>query len=101
MAVSKEYLKKIGALQDTAPAKVAAPAPATPDLTEAINVLAKHMADLNSLQFDRLAEILKALGQQQPPTVTTIEVPTPRPCTLKVKRDSKGFIDSIDVLPKE
>jgi hypothetical protein len=56
---------------------------------------------MHSSQLDKLSAVLQAMANRPQPaaTTTTVEVPTPRPCTLKVKRDAKGFIDSIEVTP--
>ena len=98
------YAKGAPVRNREAPASQPAAPPAAPaaDLTQLTSLL-DRVAAMHSSQLDKLSAVLQAMANRPQPaaTTTTVEVPTPRPCTLKVKRDSKGFIDSIDVLPQE
>ena len=97
------YAKGAPVRRREAPAPQPAAPPAAPaaDLTQLTSLL-DRVAAMHSSQLDKLSAVLQAMANRpQPAATTTVEVPTPRPCTLKVKRDSKGFIDSIDVLPQE
>ena len=99
--VTKEYLKRIGALQERKPTPVGEQPAEDLGSAQMLNALVEKMSALNATQLDKLAVVLQTLVQNRPePHTTVVEVPTPKPCTLKVKRDARGFIDSIDVVPK-
>jgi hypothetical protein len=58
--------------------------------------LVEQLGSLSAAQFDRVEALLARLADRPSPAVPQ----KPNPCTLKVKRDARGFIDSIDVVPK-
>ena len=103
---SPEKLKRLNATfvdtPDPRPSTPQEPAPlSAPDNTAQIEVLIRGMSAMSEAQLSRIAQVMEAIRDKIDTPAQTLEFPSPKPCTLKVKRDSKGFIDSIDVLPQE
>lgn len=78
-----------------------APASTAADPTPTLVLMMERMANMNAAQLDKLAAVLQTIRDtQQPAPQVEVQVPGPKPCRLTVQRDSKGFIESIDVEPK-
>jgi len=88
---TREQLLAMGAIKAPPPEPKPEPKPA-PDITPLLEKVIAKVSDLSANQLTQLEQLvfLMERGVNKPV----------RPCTLKVKRDARGFIDSIDVVPK-
>ena len=59
--------------------------------------LVEQLGSLSAAQFGRVEALIAHLTDRPTPLAPQ----KPNPCTLKIRRDSRGYIDAIDVLPKE
>jgi hypothetical protein len=76
------------------PEPKSAPKPESPPAPDITPLLEKVIAKVSDLSANQLAQLEQLVALME----RGVNKPA-RPCTLKVNRDGRGFIDSIEVTP--